>query len=84
MLESIPTGYSAKVRLWLEYRGNQIPLGQVAPDWVMPVDRCELDACEVIVVVEVDGVENRRRVALPVGGVFEARELIEVRTPGCV
>ena len=67
MSDPFSTGYSAKVRLWLECEGEIIPLAQVAPDWIMPDRSCDLPASKGVVVVEVDGIEHRRPVLLPEG-----------------
>ena len=64
---SAGAGYSSRVRLRLERNGEIIPLAQVAPEWIMPVQPRDLPPCEAHVVVQVDGVDHPRRVYLPEG-----------------
>ena len=59
--------YSSNVRLRLECDGAIIPLAQVAPDWIMPVQPVDLPPCEVDIVIQVDGVEDRRQMRLTNG-----------------
>ncbi|MEX2671904.1 MAG: hypothetical protein WD294_07325 [Phycisphaeraceae bacterium] len=59
--------HSANVRLYLESRGQTVALAQVAPNWVIPVESCNLPAGEAEVVTNVDGREHRWRVFLTDG-----------------
>jgi len=61
------TSYSAQVQLRLECNGQTIQLSQVAPDWVIPVEPCNLPPSEAEIVTEVDGQEHRRSVFLSDG-----------------
>jgi len=47
--------------------GWNIPLAQVAPDWIIPAQPCEVPPGDADVVVEVDGHQHRRRVHLDHG-----------------
>lgn len=71
--------YSAKVRLRLEHAGGIVPLAQVAPDWIIPAQPCEVPPGEADVDVEVDGHEHRRRVHLD-QGISNSREPVPIST----
>jgi hypothetical protein len=66
-MEAEGNRYSSSVRLRLEGAGQVIRLAQVAPDWVIPAEPMNLPACDVDVVVWVDGEEDVRHMHLPHG-----------------
>jgi len=63
------TGYSPKVRLWLECPGapERIKLRQVAPEWIVPASPVTLSAGRAVIVTDIDGREHRRAVVLTEG-----------------
>lgn len=61
------SGYSSKVTLDLIWDGGRISLGQVAPDWIMARTPCDLAPCDAVIVIIVDGDEQRHAVHLPQG-----------------
>jgi len=61
------SGYSADVRLSLECGDTVMPLAQVAPDWIIPVQARDLPPTTGTVVISVDGRQHRHGVFLPRG-----------------
>ncbi len=61
------SSYSAHVELELIWRGGRMALGQVAGDWIMARTPCDLEPCDAMVIVTVDGVPQHRHVHLPQG-----------------
>ena len=77
---SARTGHAAKARLRLECAGQAVALSQIAPDWVIPAEPCDLAAGPGELVIEVDDREHRQPVFLPEGmSHASARVAIETR-----
>lgn len=79
MGQETPTGYSASVRLWLEYGNRIVPLSHTARDFVIADTAVEMPPGDAVVVVEVDGVPSRRAVTLP-GGMSVDSTRVAIRT----
>jgi hypothetical protein len=70
------TGYSATVRLWLQFGERIIPLSHTAGTFVIPREPLDLPAGNGTVIVEVDGTRYERPVTLPGGMRADDREVV--------
>lgn len=62
------TPFSASIDMWLEVAGQQVPIAQMGPNFVVLRERSEFEPGEAVLVLVVDGQRKSWPVKMPRGG----------------